>query len=150
MQIQPVGSKLSKYTKPNENGLNFCKHHIDNIYHEGNISKMQDFDVFSLSECRKRTARSHGIKKNGNCKLKSRVQKLANCTLRDLTGIFDVHSRHSMLSYLSSLPISVLSSLDTEANKFTIDLIDYMMLLYLLGVILNMLFAQSSIPKLIT
>ena len=56
----------------------------DNIYHEGNLSKMPDFDVFSLLECRKRKARSHGIKKNGNCKRKSRVQKLANCTLRDL------------------------------------------------------------------
>ena len=54
----------------------------DNIYHEGNLSKMPDFDVFSLLEFRKPTARSHGIKKNGNCKRKSRVQKLANCTLR--------------------------------------------------------------------
>ena len=40
------------------------------IYHEGNISKMPDFDVFSLLEFRKRTARSHGIKKNGNRKAK--------------------------------------------------------------------------------
>ena len=40
---------------------------------------MPDFDVFSLLEFRKRTARSHG---NGHCKRKSRVQKLANCTLR--------------------------------------------------------------------
>ena len=55
----------------------------DNIYHEGNLSKMPDFDVFYLLEFRKRTARSHEIKKNGNCKRKSRVQKLANCTLRD-------------------------------------------------------------------
>ena len=33
---------------------------IDNIYHEGNLSKMPDFDVFSLNllEFRKRTARS--------------------------------------------------------------------------------------------
>ena len=46
----------------------------DNIYHEGNLSKMPDFDVFSLLEFRKRTARSHGIKKNGNCKRKTRVQ----------------------------------------------------------------------------
>ena len=46
----------------------------DNIYYEGNLSKMPDFDVFSLLEFRKRTARSHGIKKNGNCKRKSRVQ----------------------------------------------------------------------------
>ena len=59
----------------------------------------------------------HGIKKNGNCKRKSRVQKLANCTLRDLATKLDVHGRHCMLSYLSSLPISVLRGLDTEANK---------------------------------
>ena len=79
---------------------------------------MPDFDAFSLLVFRERTARSHGIKKNGNCKRKSRVQKLANCTLRDLAGILDVHGRHSMLSYLSSLPISVLRSLDTEATTF--------------------------------
>ena len=34
----------------------------DNIYHEGNISKMPDFDVFSLLEIRKRKSRSHGIR----------------------------------------------------------------------------------------
>ena len=110
---------------------------------------MPDFDVFSLLEFRKRTARSHGIKKNGNCKRKSRVQKLANCTLRDLATKLDVHGRLCMLSYLSSLPISVLRSLDTEANNFTIEQTDYMMLLYLQGVTLNMLFVQSLIPKLI-
>ena len=32
----------------------------DNIYQEGNISKMPDFDVFSLLEIRKRKRRSHG------------------------------------------------------------------------------------------
>ena len=90
----------------------------DNIYHEGNLSKMPDVDLFSLLEFRKRTARSHGIKKNGNCKRKSRAQKLANCTLRDLAAKLDVHGRHYMLSYLSSFTISVLHSLDTEANKF--------------------------------
>ena len=90
----------------------------DNIYNGGNLSKMPDFDVFSLLEFRKRKARSHGIKNNGNCKCKSRVQKLANCTLRDLATKLDVHGRHCMLSYLSSLPISVLRSLNTEANKF--------------------------------
>ena len=80
---------------------------------------MPDFDVFSLLEFRKRTARSLGIKKNGNWKRKkSRVQKLTNCTLRDLATKFDVHGRNFMLLYLSSLPISVLRSLDTEANKF--------------------------------
>ena len=49
---------------------------------------------------------------------KSRVQKLANCTLRDLAANLDVNGQHSMLSYSSSLPVSVLHSLDTEANKF--------------------------------
>ena len=32
----------------------------DNIYQEGNISKMPDLDVFSLLEIRKRKRRSHG------------------------------------------------------------------------------------------
>ena len=68
------------------------------------------------------------------------------CTLRDLATKLDVHGRHCMLSYLSSLPISVLRSLDTETINFTIEL---MMLLYLQGVTLNMLFVQSLIPKLI-
>ena len=77
---------------------------------------MPNFDVFSLVEFRKGKARTHGIKKNGNCKRKSRVQKLANCTLRDLATKLYVHGRHCMLSYFSSLPISVLRSLDTEAN----------------------------------
>ena len=115
-----------KIIKIHETELKWIKHlqtpyplgFNDNIYHEGNLSKMPDFDVFSLLEFRKRTARSHGIKKNGNCKRKSHVQKLANCTLRDLATKLDVHGRHCMLSYLSSLPISVLRSLDTEANKF--------------------------------
>ena len=34
----------------------------DNIYHEENISKMPDFDVFSLLEIQKRKSRSHGIR----------------------------------------------------------------------------------------
>ena len=42
----------------------------DNIYHEGNISKMLDFDVFSLSECKKRKSTSHGKLKNGKVKRK--------------------------------------------------------------------------------
>ena len=35
-----------------------------------------------------------------------------------LAGILDIRGRHSMIFYLSSFPISVLLSLDTEANKF--------------------------------
>ena len=40
----------------------------DNIYHEGNISKMPDFDVLTLSESLTRKSRSHGIRKKGNDK----------------------------------------------------------------------------------
>ena len=58
---------------------------------------MPDFDVFSLLEFRKPTARSHGIKKNGNCKRKKRVQKIANFTIKNLATKLDVHGRHCML-----------------------------------------------------
>ena len=40
----------------------------DNIYQKGNISKMPDFDVFSLLEIRKRKRRSHGKRQKGNDK----------------------------------------------------------------------------------
>ena len=42
----------------------------DNIYQEGNISKMQDFDVFCLLEIRKRKRRFHGKRQKGNDKRK--------------------------------------------------------------------------------
>ena len=90
----------------------------DNIYHEGNISKMPDFDVFSLFEIRKRKSRSHDIRKKGNGKRKKRAVKRSNTSLKDLSKVLEDHGRHSMLSFLSSLLISVLRILDTEANKF--------------------------------
>ena len=40
----------------------------DNIYHEGNISKMPEFDVFSLLEFRKRKS---GSRQKGKDKRKS-------------------------------------------------------------------------------
>ena len=43
----------------------------DNIYHEGNISRLPDFDVFSLLDIRKSNNRSHGKRKNGNFKHKN-------------------------------------------------------------------------------
>ena len=42
----------------------------DNIYHQGNISKMPDFDVFTLLDIRRRNRRSRGKRKNGNLKRK--------------------------------------------------------------------------------
>ena len=89
-----------------------------NIYHEGNISKMPDFDVFSILEIRKRKSRSHGIRIKGNSKRKKRAVKRSNTSLKDLSKVLEDHGRHSILSFSSSLPISVLRILDTEANKF--------------------------------
>ena len=54
----------------------------DNIYHEVNISKMPDFDVFSLLEIRKRKSRSHGIRKKGNGKRKRRAVERSKLHLR--------------------------------------------------------------------
>ena len=47
----------------------------ENNCHEGNISKIPDFDVFSLLQIRKRKSRSHGVWKKGNVKRKKRVVK---------------------------------------------------------------------------
>ena len=41
-----------------------------------------------------------------------------NTFLNDLAVKLREHGRHSMLSYLSSLPIALLRALDTEANIF--------------------------------
>ena len=49
---------------------------------------------------------------------KKRAVKRSNSSLNDLSEVLEDHGRHSMLSVLSSLPISVLHILDTEANKF--------------------------------
>ena len=51
-----------------------------------------------------------------------------------------------MLSFLSPLPISVLRSLDSEANEFY----DISNRLYDAALLTKMLFVLSSIPKLIT
>ena len=55
----------------------------DNIYHEGNISKMHDFDVLTLLESRKRKSRSHGIRKRGNDKRKRCTAMKLNTSLND-------------------------------------------------------------------
>ena len=90
----------------------------DNIYHEGNIYKMPDFDDLTLLESRKRKSRSHGIRKNGNDKQKLCAAMKLNTSLNDLAAKLREYGRHSMLSYLSSLPIAVLRALDTKAYRF--------------------------------
>ena len=118
-----------------------------NINHEGNISKMPDFDVFSLLEIQKSKSRSHGIRKKENSKRKRRAVRRSNTSLKDLSKVLEDHGRHSKLSSLISHPISVLCILDTKANKFY----DRNHQLYdpalLLDVILNMLPVHLSILK---
>ena len=90
----------------------------DNIYHEGKVSKMPDFGVFSLLEVRERKSRSHGIRKKGNGKRRRPAVKRSNTSLEILSKVLGDRGRCSVLSFLGSLPVSVLRVLDTEANKF--------------------------------
>ena len=90
----------------------------DNIYQEGNISKMPDFDVFSLLEIRKRKRRSHGKRQKGKVKRKRCAAQKSGTSLNNLSSKLREHGRHAMLSFLSSLPIPVLRILDIEANRF--------------------------------
>ena len=80
------------------------------------ISKMAEFDVFFILEFRKHKSRSHSIRQNGNEKRKMRAVKRTNTSLKDLSQELKGNGRHSMLSFLSSLPISVLRVLETETN----------------------------------
>ena len=79
---------------------------------------MLDFDgFFSILECIKRKCRSHGKRKNGNIKRKFFTEKRTNTSLKDLSIALNNHGWHGLLSFLSSLPISVLRNLELEANK---------------------------------
>lgn len=89
----------------------------DNIYQEGNISKNPDIDIFSILSIRKRKSRSHGIRRNGNIKRKSRVK----LSVADLNVILLNSGRHSMLSRLTSLSIQSLKVLDEEADEHVIQ-----------------------------
>ena len=77
---------------------------------------MPDFDVFSLFEFRKRKSIFHGERQKGNDKRKRCVEQTTNTSLNDLSTKLREHGRHAMLSFLSSLPIPVLHTLDIEAN----------------------------------
>ena len=58
----------------------------DNIYQEGNISKMPDFDVFSLLEIRKHKRRSHGKRQKGNDKCKRCAAQKSGTSLNNLSS----------------------------------------------------------------
>ena len=47
-----------------------------------------------------------------------RAVKRSNTSLKDLSKVLDDHGRHSMLSFLSSIPILILRDLNTRAYKF--------------------------------
>ena len=65
----------------------------------------------SLLECKKRNSRSHGQRKNGNIKRKLCTEKPINTALKDLYLALNNHGWHGLLSFLSSLPISILLNL---------------------------------------
>ena len=70
----------------------------DNIYQEENISKMPDFDVFSLLEIRKRKRRSHGKRQKGNDKhIRCAAQK-SGISLYNLSKLGE-HGRHAILFF---------------------------------------------------
>ena len=84
----------------------------DNIYHEGNISKMPDVGDFSVLECKSRKSRSHGKRKNGNIMRKIYTEKSLNISLKDLSLALTNHGRHGLFAFLSSLPISDFRNLE--------------------------------------
>ena len=73
---------------------------------------MPDFDDFIVLECKKLKSRSHGKRKNGNIKCKICTEKRLNTSLKDLSLALNNHCRHSLFSFLSSFPISVLRNLE--------------------------------------
>ena len=58
----------------------------DNIYQEGNISKMSDFDAFSLLEIQKRKRRSHVKRQKGNDKRKRCAAQKSGTSLNNLSS----------------------------------------------------------------
>ena len=88
------------------------------INQEGNISKMPDFDVFSLLEIRKRKRRSRGKRQQGNGKRKRCAAQKSGTSPNNLSSKLREHGRHAMLSFHSTLPIPVLRILDIGANRF--------------------------------
>ena len=79
--------------------------------------KCQILMFCSVLECKKRKSRSHNKRKNGNIKRKFVLKKCLNTSLKDLSIALNNHGRHSLFSFISSLPISVLHNLELEANK---------------------------------
>ena len=70
----------------------------NNIYHQGNISKMPGFDVFSLLDIRRRNRRARGKRKNGNLKRKHKNKTF--WTLTDLWKILKAGRHQCFRNFL--------------------------------------------------
>lgn len=88
----------------------------DNIYQSGNISKKPKIDIFSIFSIRKRKKRSHGARKNGNVKRKSRKF----VSIADLHTIRVQSGKHAMLSRLTCLSLASLRAIDEKADKIVL------------------------------
>ena len=84
----------------------------DNIYREGSISKMSDFDVFLFWN-----VKYVEVDLNGNIKRKICTEKHINTSLKELCIALNNRGQHGFLLFLCSLPISVLCNLELKANK---------------------------------
>ena len=72
----------------------------DSIYHEGNDSKMPDFDVFfSLLGCKNVKVDLMVSVKNGNIKSKIYTEKRINTSLKDISIALNNHGRHGLFSF---------------------------------------------------
>ena len=81
---------------------------------------MSDFDVLSLLNVRsvKLDLMVNEEKNNVLCELCS--EESINTSLNYLSVVLDKDGNHSLHSFLSYLPCSVLRNLELDANKFTI------------------------------
>jgi hypothetical protein len=84
----------------------------DNIFHVGNLSRLPNFDIFTLFNRKLRNKRSHGKRKNNNVRRRNRK----NLTLADCHKIFTNSGRHTLLSTLSNLPVTTLRNLEEESD----------------------------------
>ena len=82
------------------------------INQEGNISRLPEYECFSLLDIHKCKYRSHGKCKNGNLKRKNK-QVL---TLSELSIILKHSGGHMALSRLVTFSIASLRNLDIEAG----------------------------------
>ena len=63
---------------------------------------------FPLQECKTRKSRYYGKRKNGNIKRKICTERSIYSSPKDLSIALNNHGQHGLISFLSSLPISVL------------------------------------------